>query len=309
MSNLPAWVEASGTVAQAALAATQLYLGIRLQREKAGIQWAQDVQALTGHSNEELHRLISEDPLIAQIVGEAWEAAARTANEAKRLMLARIVAAVFDGDLDDVDLDPIPLLLRAVEMLEGPHIRLLAIVALPQPGAGKLRGTLLEGAWTLEDLRGKWRGAGDLIEPLLAGLEKDGLVENVGSGTWDGEAAWEIRSFGRRLIHFLPDIAQDQLGNAQLVAVQTLPEFIAIRNLGPAVAKQVAIEFIRTRDGHTTVLQDTQAIDLAPGAMWRMNAWPPEIPSGRGPYRVTLAWHDDQGPQQAVRKLGSEPEK
>jgi hypothetical protein len=306
MSNLPVWAQASSAVAQAGVAAGQLLLGIRLQREKAASEWAQQVQDLSGHSEEELSRILSEDPLVTQIVSGAWEAAARTASASKRLTLARIVAAVFDGDIDDADLDPIPLLLKAVEALDEPHIRLLAIIAMPHAGAGDLRGTLSEGSWTLNDLQRKWTGAGDLIEPLLSALEREGLVHDVGSRTYDGESSWDIRTFGRRLIRFLPDITQDQLSTAELVAVQLPPEFIAIRNLGPAKAQDVRIIYVRRRDGATTVLPHFQPLTLPPGATWRMDAWPPEIAPDHGPYRVCLGWYDDQGDHEIVRKVGAE---
>jgi hypothetical protein len=58
------------------------------------------LEELAGLTPEELRRTVEDNTVIAQMVDLAWAEAARTASEAKRRRLAKVVAAAMRGDAD-----------------------------------------------------------------------------------------------------------------------------------------------------------------------------------------------------------------
>jgi hypothetical protein len=80
--DVPGWLQAAGE-------AGALYLAARGRRQAQAVDWARTLKELSGLSEEELRRLVEDNPVIAEIVGRAWEAAAETASDDKRRLLAR----------------------------------------------------------------------------------------------------------------------------------------------------------------------------------------------------------------------------
>lgn len=110
MSDLPVWIGAGGSVVQGLSATVQLFLGVRAAREEAANEFGRLLDELLDMPAEEIAELLGR-PKLAEIVGSAWEAAARTASADKRWILAKVVAAAL-RDPNDAVIDPVPLLLR-----------------------------------------------------------------------------------------------------------------------------------------------------------------------------------------------------
>lgn len=208
-------------------------------------------------------------------------------------MLARIAAAGLLGEVDDTEVDPLPLLLRTVEALDPPHIRLLVLVAMPQRGTGQLVGTALEGFLRAEDLEEVWAGATGLVKPMLAVLARENLVEDRAIGTWDYHPAYGVTAYGRRFLRYLPGEPLPELEQAHLTVTMSSTTEILIRNVGLASAQDLAVAEPTGVDAVSLYMggKPPQPFDLPPGENRRI---PVRAPSASHPlpYRVTVTWRD-----------------
>jgi hypothetical protein len=75
------------------------------------VDWGELVGELSGLTADEIRRAVESTPVIAEIVGTAWEMAARSADEEKRRLLAKVASAALRGD-DDVALDELQFFVR-----------------------------------------------------------------------------------------------------------------------------------------------------------------------------------------------------
>jgi hypothetical protein len=184
--DVPGWLQAAGE-------AGALYLAVRGRRQAQAVDWARTLKELSGLSEEELRRLVEDNPVIAEIVGRAWEAAAETASDDKRRLLAKVAAAAIRGDAA-AEVDELQLLLRTVIELDPPHITLL--VAISQHGGSP------------EQITASWPSRPELFRPAVAALDRAGLVaqtpENFGGPAWE----WHIGSYGDRFLAFLQETGE-----------------------------------------------------------------------------------------------------
>ena len=67
-----------------------LYWAVRSQWEAQAGAWVKVLKELSGFDDEALRRTVEENPVIAEIVGLAWQTAAETASEDKRRLLAKV---------------------------------------------------------------------------------------------------------------------------------------------------------------------------------------------------------------------------
>lgn len=290
MSDLvPAW-------ANAIAAAAQVYLGIVGNRRKAAEEFGRLLDELLDLPAAEIEARLGRAK-IAELVGDAWEAAARTSSEQKRWVFARIAVAGLRGETDDAQVDPLPLLLRTVEALDPPHIQLLVRLGTSRPGTGQLAGSFLSGFWRIEELEEALPSAGRLVRPMLAALVREGLIEDRAVGTWNHQPAYSLTDYGRDFLHFLP--AQDVPGmeRAALLAVRTATTEILIRNVGLAGARSVHVEGPHDDQGQTLLMNgEPPPFDLAPGDDIEFGVRPPND-AYPAPV-VTLRWTDGAGQHQ-----------
>jgi hypothetical protein len=187
-SDLPVWL---GGSAEAVSAATALWLGIRSVREKGAQTWPKLLTEVSKLSNDELRTVIESHPWVAEIVGLAWEEAARTSNEQKRRLLARVAAAALRyGPLRD-KIEPLPFLIRTVANLEPPHIQVIVDIATAASIEGKA-GKDEERDWS------RRINLGSLVIPISAQLQREGLIEQSGS-------TWNITTYGWEFLAYLAD--------------------------------------------------------------------------------------------------------
>jgi hypothetical protein len=91
LGNVPEWI-------QGAAEAGALYLAVRGRRQQQALDWAKTLKELSGLDDQQLRHVVEDNPVIAEIVGRAWEAAAETASQDKRRLLAKVAAAAIRGD-------------------------------------------------------------------------------------------------------------------------------------------------------------------------------------------------------------------
>lgn len=208
MSDLPVWLSAIAGLGQVGAGVAQLYYGVQAAREEALAEFGRLLDEMLKLSAEEMAELLGDERL-AQLVGHAWEAAARTASEEKRWVLARITAAALRGETDDAKVDPFPLLLRTVAAVTEPDLRLLALVArAPQD---EHNTAVPEGSLSAQQLEQQWPGARGLVKPMLAVLEREGVIEDRALGAFDyGQPLYGLTDYGRRFLRYLPGEAQEE---------------------------------------------------------------------------------------------------
>ncbi len=207
--------------------------------------WPSLVEKLSGLNEGEVGSLIDQRPEVAELIWEAWEAAARSASEDKRYLLASVVARGLRA-MDDVVVDMLPFFLRTVEALEPLHIRLLNRIGAPAPGIGSRAGTRLEGCVTTEDVSEALQDNRDLTHPLLGALVREGLVIDRAVGTWDYAAAYDLTEYGDRFLDFLagtePWVMQRDAAELALrLQTDQLLTSLVIKNLGPATATDLEV--------------------------------------------------------------------
>jgi len=196
LGDVPAWIGA-------ATGAASLYIGLRNRQQAQALDWAGTLEKLAGLTPEELRRTVEDNPVIAQMVDLAWEEAARTASEAKRRLLAKVVAAAIAGDAD-AEVDPHPFLLRTAIELDPAHVTLL--VAVGQAGGN------------IEYMAARWPGPADLRGATLATLQRAGLVQQPYQLMGGTARSWFLTSYGQRFFTFLEEAGET--GQTQAVPAQ-----------------------------------------------------------------------------------------
>lgn len=119
----------------------------------------------------------------------ALDAAARTQQVERHRLLAGIVAAGLRDANADVDL--LLLLEQTAESLTDPHIRLLLLIeANPQELIEDTPGGMA--GVTDRHLEELWPEARGVIVPLRLALEREGLIRDLGAGTYDLVQRWML---------------------------------------------------------------------------------------------------------------------
>jgi hypothetical protein len=211
LGDVPAWIGAGTGVAA-------LFRGITQRRQAQFQDWGELLAELSGLEAEELRAVVEDNPAITEIVGLAWEEAARTASEDKRYLLAKVAAAALRGEGIPVQVDILQFFLRTVMALDPAHIALLVIIGTDKDGRSRDVGSSWVGR---REMMNRWMEAGklgdaDIVDPALAALEGEGLVQRVSIDNEDlkrilekvedmarGKDMWELRPYGRRFLNFL----------------------------------------------------------------------------------------------------------
>jgi hypothetical protein len=192
---------------QAGTAVGQLWLGLTGRRQEQAADWGAMLEELADLDGPELRRVVEENPAVAELIGIAWEAAARTASEDKRYLLAQVAAAALRED-DLADIDAIGFLTRTVIALDPAHIKLLVITGTPSapdrlPDRMEADGVI--GHYiTREEVENRWSGSTDLIPAATAALEREGLIrDQYAAGRPSGRIGWALSDYGRRFLDYL----------------------------------------------------------------------------------------------------------
>lgn len=241
---------------------------------------------------------------VYELVLEGLDRALSSAAEEKRWLLARVVTAAF-GNPDDAHLDEYGVLLRTVGGLEPYHVRVLVAISRPTAIDPRFAATRLEGAKSVgfleADLHADQR---DLLQPVLAVLEREGLITNAASGTFGGGVAWVLTGYGYRLLAFIAD----RFGKVDLRAAHLSPRHEGHRQQGDVPSLVVRNLGISS----ATLVEVGRPVGDAPAAVPSFLG-EPELPvelpplqeirfslesmkeSDRSSYFVKLAWVDGAG--------------
>jgi hypothetical protein len=196
MGSVEQWIPSA---IQAATAVGQLLLGIAEHRRKQAEDWGERVEEITGLGPDELRDAVEADPAAAELVWRTLEAAAGTASDAKRYLLAQVAAAALRGDTTPERIERLQFLMRPVMALDPPHITLLVLVGQlvgDVPFGNRISTPVDRG-----DLIKRWPGGHSLFDPAIAALEREGLVADASEKR--EESLYRLRSFGVEFLDFL----------------------------------------------------------------------------------------------------------
>lgn len=144
----------------------------------------------TGYEPEDLFEAVSANDRLSDLLKEAIEAAASTSIGEKRRLLGRALAQALDGD--DAVVDKAEAVLRALVLIEAPHLRVMAHM-LKTNMASELDAREVD-FHLLEELD---PGLGPLAGPLLLQLTGWGLTETVISS---GHYYFKLTNLGLSLL-------------------------------------------------------------------------------------------------------------
>jgi hypothetical protein len=189
---VPEWGDVPGWL-QGAAEAGALYLAVRGRRQAQAVDWARQLKELSDLSEEELRRLVEDKPVLAEIVGRAWQAAAETASHDKRRLLAKVASAAITGDAA-AQVDELQILLRTVIDLDQHHVALLVVVH--QAGGSTYHLGVM------------WTGPPDLRDAALATLQQAGLVHQQYQLMGGLTDSWRLTAYGNRFLAFLQETGE-----------------------------------------------------------------------------------------------------
>jgi hypothetical protein len=182
----------------------------RLQR------FADEAETMSGTRLEELLREATSDPRVLEMLARSVEAAARSLDDDKIDLLARIFVS---GMRDSAKVDEAIILVEALRPLEAPHLRLLTVLAKPGPHLVPGRATEERprtpenmariATWRVEDILREDPGLSGAFDALVARLHALGLVYDEGSGRLDYQPLWFLTQLGRACVQYLGERGSD----------------------------------------------------------------------------------------------------
>jgi hypothetical protein len=180
------------------------------QRRDRMQRFADEAEASSCTRMEELLQEAAADPRTLEMLARSVEAAARSLDEQKIDLLARIFVS---GVRDSAKVDEAIILIEALRQLEMPHLRLLTVLAKPGPHLVPGRPTedrprtpenmARIPTWRIEDILQEDPGLSDAFDALIARLYAFGFVYDEGSGRLDYEPLWFLTQLGRACVDYL----------------------------------------------------------------------------------------------------------
>lgn len=166
-------------------------------------EWAAQVRADCHLSDAALAESLK-DAAVAEVASIVVPAAAVSASSDKRQLLSLALVRAIAGRPDDAEVDPRPLYARAVAAIDPIHVEVLVELRKPRPTAGD---QVEVGNMPTEDLLRALPHLEPIHEPVLATLQREGLLIDTGSTYYDGGAysRWTVSGFGHQLISWLLD--------------------------------------------------------------------------------------------------------
>jgi hypothetical protein len=206
MTGVPGDLVQLGTVPEwvaAAIAARAVYGPIGRDRLRRAVEWAEQLLDLTGLSAEQLAATLDQSEQLTDLVATAWDAGSRAVNDSKRRLLALAAAAGIVGD-ENVSIDDLPLFVRTLDQVDAIHMKLLILLGEPVRQEGEALLSISGGTPT-GNLVARWPAIEDTVDPLMALLNREGLIRDVSipGGIGHTGPEWRMSPYGERFVLFV----------------------------------------------------------------------------------------------------------
>ena len=194
--NLPEW-------GSDFIALTALVKSMQPGRLERAEDFAKKLETATGFTGEQIGEVLRRAEEVAELVATALDTASRAVDERKRGLLARAAAAGILGD-ETVKVDQSILFVRTLDLVEVPHMKLLVLIA-QEPRLYNSGAVRVTGGWMHQDILTAWPGVADSLDPLVAVLQREGLIQDVSvPGAIGGVTpAWSATRYGERFVDFV----------------------------------------------------------------------------------------------------------
>ncbi|WP_147457508.1 hypothetical protein [Micromonospora sp. CV4] len=152
---------------------------------------------------EELLREVAEDARLLELLAQTADAAARALDDWKIDTLARVFVR---GAWEATDIDSTQVVVDVVRQLERPHLRLMELLARPNPKRSGARtdGVPTPDRWPVKDIYAEDGGLVGALDALVSRLQSLGIAHDVAVGAYVGyETTWALTSFGKQCASYL----------------------------------------------------------------------------------------------------------
>jgi len=179
------------------------------QRRDRIQRFAGEAEMRIGTTMEDLLHEAATNPRTLEMLARSVEAAARSLDDHKIDLLARIFVS---GVHDSAKVDEANILIEALRQIEAPHLRVLTVLA--QPGPHLVPGRAIEGqpevsentpqipTWRVEDIFAQDPGLRGAFDALIARLYALDFVYDEGNGRLDYKPLWSLTRFGRVCVQY-----------------------------------------------------------------------------------------------------------
>jgi hypothetical protein len=206
----------AGSLTEEAVSAVALLCEQRRDRIQ---RFADEAEMKTGTQMEKLLKEAAADPRTLEMLARSVDAAARSLDEAKIDLLARIFVS---SVRDSAKVDEAMILVEALRQLEAPHLRLLTVLSgpgphlVPGPGTGD-RPRMPENmaripTWRVQDILTEDPGLSGAFDALITRLYALGLAYDEGGGRLDYQPLWLLTQLGRSCVQYLGERGSDLRG-------------------------------------------------------------------------------------------------
>lgn len=191
-----------------------IYSGVRERQAHKAAMTLQEITELTGE--DRLISRLADDSELEALFIEGVEAAMRTGLEAKRRLLARVVAQAVN---DNAWVDERALVVLALRDLEAPSIRALQRIRVAEDAAAQEVTSLMtteSPEMVLSDTPEQYHERHVAIRvleliwqepaPVLAALMRTGVLEQAEEAVGSMSRARKVSAFGRSLLNDLHDV-------------------------------------------------------------------------------------------------------
>lgn len=197
----------AGSVTEEAVGAVSLLWQQRRDRIQ---RFADEAETSSGTRIDQLLAEATANPRTLEMLARSVEAAARSLDDEKIDLLARIFVS---GVRDQAKVDEAIILIEALRQIEVSHLRLLTVLSKPGPHLVPGRATgerprtpenmARIPVWRVEDILTEDPGLRGAFNALIARLSALGLVYDEGSGRLDYEPLWFLTSLGQECVQHL----------------------------------------------------------------------------------------------------------
>lgn len=151
---------------------------------------------------DEFARFLTQNEDAAELLQYVVDISISARSKQKRHALG-VVAARALTHFDSDTVAESQMMLRTLELLDSPHIRVLVMLARTWPPPPREARAENNGGITEAQLLEEWPGLARTMTPIITVLDGQGLIRNVLDQTWGGGTAWTITEYGHLLLEAL----------------------------------------------------------------------------------------------------------
>jgi hypothetical protein len=164
-------------------------IAVLATRQKSRVTDFFDQLVELGITPERLSDAVAQAERLGDLLTESAETAGRCPDAERRRLLA---LAVVSGVEDSVPIDDLQFFTRAMREVSPIHMKLLGLIASKTE-------------LSTQDMALQWPEASEMLNPMRALLDREGLIEDISLGVSNSYAtgSWALTPYGHRFMQFV----------------------------------------------------------------------------------------------------------